>query len=67
MFYHLYVLERKEGESCGGCLCPPTMTMGTCEENLECMYRPNLVDAPGQCAKKGKAKLKLNARPNNIS
>ena len=40
---------KKEGESCGSCMCPPTYTAGECERHLECFHNPMIADAPGIC------------------
>ena len=39
----------KEGEPCGACMCPPTYTVGECEQHLECVHNPIIADAPGRC------------------
>ena len=53
------VTLRKLGESCGSCLCPPTYTMGECDQFGECVHNPMIADAPGICMEPG--------RENNVN
>ena len=46
--------NRKLGEPCGSCFCPPTYTEGDCEPGLECKHDKRLADAPGRCVEQGK-------------
>ena len=45
---------KKEGESCGSCMCPPTFSAGECEEGLTCVHDELIADAPGVCTRKGR-------------
>ena len=57
IFNLILATPRKVGESCGACLCPPTFNAGKCEEELECVTNPMLLDSPGKCMAQGQLSL----------
>ena len=45
---------RTLGESCGSCNCPPTYTLGECDDGFDCKHlTPDVPDAAGTCVKRG--------------
>lgn len=42
---------KQEGDACGPCFCPPSFTMGECDEGLSCVKDEMIPDAPGRCKK----------------